>query len=211
MGSHRPRLAGNDSPHPSQHVFAGAAAAAHDIAHPEGALQATVDSPFHKFCHCKQFKDRKFYGVNLGANGVLASAAAGQGEGGIQAVVECGAHAVAFYKFWGWGLGAGAGSSLGGEGGILGGHGVYTPAQYAGVSNVMGGSGGFGSPWGLGGGASAGGFTNNQGLLYPPGSPGVVSGWFANVSAGLSTLGPSGAITGGQQHYYLIGALHVPG
>ena len=124
--------------------------------------------------------------------------------------MECGAHAVAFYKFWGGGVGAGVGASLQGEGGILGGYGVYTPAQYAGVFDVLTGSGGLGSPWGFGGGVSGGGFTNNQGLLNPPGSPGVVSGLFGNVSAGLSTSGLSGAITGGQQHYYLIGVLHVP-
>ena len=74
-----------------------------------GATKSAADSLFHKYCHCKQISEGKFYGVNL--SGLVAGAitvpegVAAQCEGGIQVLVECGAHGVAFYRYGGAGGG----------------------------------------------------------------------------------------------------------
>ena len=181
---------------------------------PRDAMREIAKALFHEFCHCKQIEEGAFYGVNLSASGsgfaggglavaVLAlSGFRGNGgsfEGGIQALVECGAKSVAFYGYGGLAVGFGTKGlaglvNLGG----LGGYGVGAPIDYRGWFTATNFGGAVGRGWAIG--ANGGNFHGTS----PSGGP--VDGGYINIAGGAST-GPGLSFTRGAQYYWLLGVV----
>ncbi len=167
---------------------------AHDVAHPEEALQATADSLFHRYCHCKQRQQGAYMGVNLGGNlGALAGGKGGSGVGGVQAIIFCAKKEVAFYAYGGGEGGVGWGPQVvGGSlmGGLTGGEGVYRARQY--------------TQWFVGGHVSGGYLLGGEFGLYK--SPdGTVTNW----EAGLGITTPGLSLTTGGEYYFLLGTFKI--
>ena len=167
---------------------------AHDVAHPEEALQATADSLFHRYCHCKQRQQGAYIGVNLGGNlGALAGGKGGSGVGGVQAIIFCAKKEVAFYAYGGGEGGVGWGPQVvGGSlmGGLTGGEGVYRARQY--------------TQWFVGGHVSGGYLLGGEFGLYK--SPdGTVTNW----EAGLGITTPGLSLTTGGEYYFLLGTFKI--
>ena len=173
------------------------------------ALQALAGSLFHKYCHCQQIKEGRLYGVNLGpsASGFLPRLMLGAGvEAGVQALVECGAHAVAFYSYYGKGGGAGTPGASGQVNvGGLGGTGVYGPVDYAGKFFNFNADVTVGDGWS---GGANGGYFQGTNLAGGP-----VRGWYVSLSGGYSISALPAGVSGlvGQQNYVLLGVVPVPG
>ncbi len=154
----------------------------------EEALNAVAEPLFRKNCGCKQQREGKYIGINLGGDAGAFEYVGGLGIGGVQAILLCASRQVAFYLYGGGEVGVGTPVVAGGTAGLTGGYGLCSPSGYTGW--FVGGQVQF---WKLGGG------------LYKSWNGGVT-----NWNLGLS-LGRGASLTTGGEGYGLLGVADVGG
>jgi RHS repeat-associated protein len=157
---------------------------------PAALFHQEAESLYHEYCHCKQKREGKYFGVGLGISAGGFDIEGLTGNGGLQAIVICAAKEVAFYYYAGaeGGLGSpGASFNIGPQ--VTRGNGVYNAGDYTGL------------------------FVGGQ-LSVSRGSSGYSYGLYAggsvtNVTKGIP-LGTRGiSLTVGGEYYWLIGTVGV--
>lgn len=155
---------------------------------PEEALNAVAEPLFRKNCGCKQQREGKYIGINLGGDAGAFEYVGGLGIGGVQAILLCASRQVAFYLYGGGEVGVGTPVVAGGTAGLTGGYGLYSPSGYTG--------------W----------FVGGQGQVGPLGG-GLYKSWgggVTNWNIGRN-FGEGASLTTGGEDYGLLGVADVGG
>ncbi|MGC9260820.1 MAG: RHS repeat-associated core domain-containing protein [Phycisphaerae bacterium] len=155
---------------------------------PQGVLSAVAEPLFRQYCGCKQQREGKYIGVNLGGNVGAFDIVGGIGIGGVQAIMLCASRQVVFYWYGGGEVGVGTPVVAGGIAGLTGGSGLYTASGYTG--------------W----------FVGGQGQVGPVGG-GLYKSWGGGVTNWNfgRNFGVGASLTTGGEDYGLLGLVDISG
>jgi hypothetical protein len=161
---------------------------------PATVFHSIAESLYHKYCHCKQKQEGKYFGVGLNGSVGVFKLKGGEVNSGVQAIVICAAKAVSFYGYVGPEFGVGAGDSpFSGNAGptITWGRGLYSLQEYTG--------------WFFGGSATVIG-SQTEGISV---GRYFSAGGVTNATLGFPEGDPGASITGRGEYYFLITTVQI--